>query len=68
MSLARFKRALASAEDSMKLRDVMRTQVVTASSAESAAEVWDRMRAMNADYVVVTEAGDVVGILSWHDL
>jgi CBS domain-containing membrane protein len=52
----------------MKLRDVMRTQVPTATRGEMAAEVWDRMCASDADHVVVVEGDEVVGVLSWQDL
>jgi CBS domain-containing protein len=52
----------------MKLRDVMRSEVATASTAESAADAWERMRAMDAGYLVVMKEDDVAGILSWHDL
>ena len=52
----------------MKLRNLMRTDVPTASSDESATDAWERMRAAGADYVIVTQNDDIVGILSWHDL
>jgi acetoin utilization protein AcuB len=52
----------------MKLRDVMRNEVPTASSDEGATEAWERMRATGADYMVVTRNDEIVGILSWHDL
>jgi acetoin utilization protein AcuB len=52
----------------MKLRDLMRSEVTTASSDENASDAWERMRAVDADYVVVTRNDDIVGILSWHDL
>lgn len=52
----------------MKLQDVMRTEVVTVSTTDSAAYAWDRMHEVNADYVVVMKDNDIAGILSWHDL
>jgi acetoin utilization protein AcuB len=52
----------------MKLRDVMRADVTTVSTTDSAAYAWDRMHEANADYAVVLQDNALVGILSWHDL
>jgi acetoin utilization protein AcuB len=52
----------------LKVRDVMRMPVPTATREETATQVWDRMRAADADHVVVVDNQGVVGVLSWHDL
>jgi CBS domain-containing protein len=52
----------------MKVQDVMRTRVPTASCDESAGDAWERMRATGADYLVVTRDQDIVGVLGWYDL
>jgi acetoin utilization protein AcuB len=52
----------------MKLREIMNADVPTASPDESATTAWDRMRALDAAYLVVTKDGEVLGIVSWHDL
>ena len=52
----------------MKLRDVMRANVPTASPEESATVAWERMSALDADYLVVTKNGEILGVLCRHDL
>ena len=52
----------------MKLREVMREDVATASPDESATAAWDRMRALEADYLVVTKDREILGIISSYDL
>jgi acetoin utilization protein AcuB len=52
----------------LKLRDVMRTQVPTATREEPATRVWDRMSEAAADHVVVVDEDGVAGVVSWHDL
>jgi acetoin utilization protein AcuB len=54
--------------NAMKLRDVMRPPVPTATRDETANQVWDRMCAADVDHVVVLEGEGVVGVVSWHDL
>ena len=52
----------------MKLSEIMNATVATAAPDESAAAAWDRMRALDASYLVVTTEGGILGVLSWHDL
>lgn len=52
----------------MKLRDVMQADVPTASPEESATVAWERMSALDAEYLVVTQHGEILGVLSRRDL
>ncbi len=52
----------------MKLREVMQADVPTASPDESATVAWDRMSALDADYLVVTKDREILGVLCRHDL
>ncbi len=52
----------------MKLRDVMHGDVPTASPDESATVAWERMSSLDADYLVVTKDGEILGLLCRHDL
>ena len=52
----------------MKLRDVMQADVPTASPEESATAAWERMSALDAEYLVVTNHGEILGVLSRRDL
>ena len=52
-----------------KLRDLMRKDVTTVTSEESADDAWRHMRAVASDYAVVTDrSGAIIGVLSRHDL
>lgn len=52
----------------MKLRDVMQGDVPTASPEESATVAWERMFALDADCLVVTKDGEILGVLGRGDL
>ncbi len=52
----------------MKLREVMQADVPTASPDESATLAWERMSALDADYLVVTKDHEILGVLCRHDL
>lgn len=52
----------------MKLRDIMRADVPTATPDESATVAWDRMCALDAEYLVVTKDHKILGVLGRHDL
>src|SRR5579862_4049145 len=52
----------------MKLREVMQADVATASPEESATVAWERMSALDAEYLVVTKLGEILGVLSRRDL
>lgn len=53
----------------LKLRDIMREEVLTATTSEAATAAWSRMRAAGVDHVVVVhDDGKIVGVLSLHDL
>ncbi|HEY8086735.1 MAG TPA: CBS domain-containing protein, partial [Polyangiaceae bacterium] len=52
----------------MKLREILHGEPPTASPDESAAGAWDRMRALEVDHLVVLKGGELVGVLSRHDL
>jgi CBS domain-containing protein len=50
------------------VRDLVRGDPPTASVEESASVAWDRMHELDVDYLVVQQAGRVVGMLSRYDL
>jgi CBS domain-containing protein len=52
----------------MKLRDVMQSDVPTATPDESATAAWERMSALDADYLVVTKDREILGVLCRRDL
>jgi acetoin utilization protein AcuB len=52
----------------LKLGDILDAQPVTASPHESAGAAWKRLRAADSDHLVVLRDGNVVGVLSRHDL
>jgi CBS domain-containing protein len=52
----------------MKLREVMQAEVPTASPEESATVAWDRMSALDAEYLVVKKKGEILGVLCRRDL
>ena len=52
----------------MRLREFMRTSVVTIESTEAASVAWSRMRQRRIRHLVVTDNGRVVGIISERDL
>ena len=52
----------------MKLREVMQADAPTASPDESATVVWERMTALDADYLVATKDGEILGVLCRRDL
>lgn len=53
----------------MKLKDILHGNPATVSPHESAADAWERMQALHADHLFVLKAGgEVVGVLSRHDL
>jgi CBS domain-containing protein/ribosome-associated translation inhibitor RaiA len=52
----------------MRLRDLMSTRVVTIESSETANAAWSRMRQHRIRHLVVTDNGDLVGVISERDL
>ncbi len=53
----------------MKVRDLINhTPPPTASPEESAGRAWERMHELKVDHLVVVHEGDVVGVVSRHDL
>jgi CBS domain-containing protein len=52
----------------LKLRDILDAHPVTASPHESAGVAWERLKATDADHLVVLRDGKIVGVLSRHDL
>ena len=52
----------------MKLRDVMQSDVPTATPDESATVAWARMAALDADYLVVIKDREILGVLCRRDL
>jgi CBS domain-containing protein len=52
----------------LKLRDILDAHPVTASPHESAGAAWERLKATDADHLIVLRDGKVVGVLSLHDL
>src|SRR6476469_9361262 len=52
----------------MRLREIMRERVVTIGPTEPATAAWTRMRRRGIRHLVVTDDGDVVGVLSERDL
>jgi len=52
----------------MRLREIMRERVVTIGPTELATAAWTRMRRRGIRHLVVTDDGDVVGVLSERDL
>lgn len=53
---------------SLRVRDVMRRHVPTASASETAASAWERMRSLGVGHLVVLRGSEVVGTLARHDL
>ena len=52
----------------MKLKDIMRPKVPSATRTESAALAWDRLHGEKVDHLVVIQGDDIVGTLSVRDL
>lgn len=52
----------------MRLREIMRTRVVTIESSESASSAWSLMKRHRIRHLVVTDNGDLVGVISERDL
>jgi CBS domain-containing protein len=52
----------------MQLREIMRERVVTIGPTELATSAWTRMRRRGIRHLVVTDDGEVVGVLSERDL
>lgn len=52
----------------MKVRDILVARPVTAAPEESAATAWERMQTADVSHLVVLKDGQIVGILSRHDL
>jgi CBS domain-containing protein len=52
----------------MQLREIMRERVVTIGPTELATAAWTRMRRRGIRHLVVTDGGEVVGVLSERDL
>ncbi len=52
----------------MKVRDLTSSTAVTASPDEGAGSAWERMHALRTDHLVVMRDGQVVGVVSRHDL
>ncbi len=52
----------------MIVQDILRPDAPVASPEETATAAWERMHALDADYLVVVQRGEVVGVLSRHDL
>lgn len=52
----------------MRLREFMRSNVVTIESTEAASVAWTRMRQRRIRHLVVTDKGRVVGVISERDL
>jgi CBS domain-containing protein len=52
----------------MRLREFMRTDVETIESSEDATLAWTRMRQRRIRHLVVTERGEVAGVVSERDL
>jgi CBS domain-containing protein len=52
----------------MRLREFMRSNVITIESAEDASVAWSRMQRRRIRHLVVTENGQLVGVLSERDL
>src|SRR5688572_12980668 len=52
----------------MRLRDIMRTRVVTIGPAETADAAWTRMRRRGIRHLVVMEGTRLAGVISERDL
>jgi len=52
----------------MRLRELMRTRVVTIESGEGAGSAWSKMRKHRIRHLVVTESGSLAGVISERDL
>jgi acetoin utilization protein AcuB len=52
----------------MRVQDVMTKAVQTVSPATSAEDAWNLMRTRGIHHLVVTESGQVVGVLSDRDM
>lgn len=52
----------------MRLRDLMSPRVVTIESSETASAAWSRMRQHRIRHLVVTDNGDLAGVISERDL
>ncbi|HEY7186807.1 MAG TPA: CBS domain-containing protein [Vicinamibacterales bacterium] len=52
----------------MRVQDVMSRGVSTVSAAATAAEAWELMRLKRIHHLVVTEGGEIVGVISDRDM
>lgn len=52
----------------LKLSDILDAHPLTASPHESAGAAWERLKATDADHLIVLRDGKIVGVLSRHDL
>lgn len=52
----------------MKVAEILDDEPATGSPNESAAAAWDRLQALGKHHLVVVHGGEVVGVVSKHDL
>lgn len=52
----------------MRVKEILDDQPVVGAPNESAAAAWERMKALGKHHLVVVQSGQVVGVVSAHDL
>lgn len=52
----------------MRVLDIMKLPVVTASPHDDASRAWEKMRTLRIRHLVVVDGGRMVGVLARHDL
>lgn len=52
----------------MKVAEILDDEPAIGSPNESAGAAWERLRALGKRHLVVVQAGEVVGVVSRHDL